>query len=76
MPSAMIRRFAFRPFEAALDVEFTTGRVYRYFSVPEPVARGLAQSRSKGVYFNKEIRDRFGYQRLGAWEAPDEPVAA
>jgi hypothetical protein len=77
MPSAVIRRFAFRPFEAALDVEFTTGRVYRYFAVPEPIARGLAQSRSKGVYFNKAIRDRFGYERLGGWEAPpDEPVAA
>jgi hypothetical protein len=77
MPSTAIRRFAFRPFEAALDVEFTTGRVYRYFAVPEPVARGLAQSRSKGVYFNREIRDRFGYERLRGWEAPpDEPVAA
>lgn len=64
--------------EAALDVEFTTGRVYRYFAVPEPVARGLAESRSKGVYFNKAIRDRFGYERLGGWEAPppDETVAA
>ena len=77
MPSTVIRRFAFRPVEAALDVEFTTGRVYRYFAVPEPVARRLAESRSKGVYFNKEIRDRFGYERLGGWEAPpDEPVAA
>ena len=78
MPSTVIRRFAFRPAEAALDVEFTTGRVYRYFAVPEPVARGLAESRSKGVYFNKAIRDRFGYERLGGWEAPpaDETVAA
>ena len=46
MPSTVIRRFAFRPVEAALDVEFTTGRVYRYFAVPEPVARRLAESRS------------------------------
>ena len=77
MPSTVIRRFAFRPAEAALDVEFVTGRVYRYFAVPEPVARGLAQSRSKGVYFNKAIRERFDYRRLGGWEAPpDEPVAA
>ena len=77
MPSTVIRRFAFRPAEAALDVEFVTGRVYRYFAVPEPVARGLAHSRSKGVYFNKAIRERFDYRRLGGWEVPpDEPVAA
>lgn len=78
MPSTVIRRFAFRPIEAALDVEFTTGRVYRYFAVPEQVARGLAESRSKGVFFNRAIRDRFTFERLGGWEAPppEDTIAA
>lgn len=78
MPSTVIRRFAFRPVEAALDVEFTTGRVYRYFAVPERVARGLAESGARGIYFNREIRDRFAFERLGGWEAPppDGLVAA
>ena len=74
MPSTVIRRFAYRPAEAALDVEFTTGRVYRYFAVPEPVARGLAGARSKGAYFNRAIRDDFRYERLSGWEAPEDQV--
>ena len=78
MPSAVIRRFAYRPTEAALDVEFTTGRVYRYLAVPERVARGLAESRSKGIYFNRAVRDRFAFERLGGWEAPppEDTIAA
>jgi hypothetical protein len=75
MPSTVIRRFAFRPDRTALDVEFVTGRVYRYFAVPEGVARGLAGARSKGSYFNRTVRDRFHYVRLRGWEPPeDEPV--
>lgn len=72
MPSTVIRRFAYRPAEAALDVEFVTGRVYRYHAVPEEVVRGLAGARSKGGYFNRAIRDRFACERLGGWEAPDD----
>jgi hypothetical protein len=77
MPSTVIRRFAFRPDRAALDVEFVTGRVYRYFAVPEGVARGLAGARSKGGYFNRAVRQRFRYVRLREWEPPEnEPVPA
>ena len=76
MPSYVISRFVFRPVQAALDVEFTSGRVYRYLGVPEAVARGLRHARSKGGYFNAAIRDRFRFLRLGGWEPPDDPVAA
>ena len=72
MPSTAIRRIAFHPALGALDVEFVTGRVYRYADVPEGVARGLIESRTKGIYFNRAIRDRFAYVRLPGWE-PDEP---
>ena len=73
MPSTVIRRFAYRPCQAALDVEFVSGRIYRYFGVPERVARGLAQARSKGGYFNRAIRDRYRYERLrSGWDPPPE----
>ncbi|MGN6499275.1 MAG: KTSC domain-containing protein [Tsuneonella sp.] len=71
MPSTVIRRFAYDPALEALDVEFVTGRVYRYRGVPEAVARGLAGARSKGGWFNRAIRDRFGYVRLRCWPSDD-----
>lgn len=72
MPSTAIRRIAYRPELSALDIEFVTGRVYRYLEVPEPVAAGLAQVRSKGGYFNRKLRDRFEFVRLIDWECPEE----
>src|SRR5690606_36970533 len=73
MPSTAIDRIAYRPAETALDVEFVSGRIYRYFGVPERVARGLAEARSKGGYFNRAIRDRYRYERLlGGWDPPPE----
>jgi hypothetical protein len=42
-----------------LDVEFTTGRIYRYWMVPLSVYEGLLHAESPGRYFNAEIRNRF-----------------
>lgn len=69
MPSTVIRRFAYRPEEQALDVEFVTGRVYRYRGVPEDVAAAMKAAFSKGVYFNRAIRDRYEHERLRGWPA-------
>lgn len=68
MPSTAIRRIEYRPEQAALDIEFVTGRVYRYFAVPEAVAKGFRRVRSKGGYFNRALRDRFEFVRLAGWE--------
>ena len=50
--------------DATLDLEFRTGAIYRYFAVPQAVFQGLIAADSKGVYFNRKVRDRFRYQRL------------
>jgi hypothetical protein len=50
--------------EAILDLEFRSGAIYRYFAVPPAVVEGLLAAQSKGVYFNKHIRNHFRYQRL------------
>ena len=68
MPSTAIRRIEYRREQSALDIEFVTGRVYRYFAVPEAVAEGFRQVRSKGGYFNRALRDRFAFERLTGWE--------
>ena len=71
MPSTAIRRFAYRPAQSALDIEFVTGRVYRYFAVPEAVAERFRRARSKGSYFNLALRDRFEFVRLKGWDEGD-----
>ena len=72
MPSTVIRRFAYRPREAQLDIEFVSGSVYRYFAVPGEVAAELAGFRAKGIYFGRAIRNRYACRRLDAWEPPEE----
>ena len=72
MPSAVIRRFAWRCDPPALDVEFVSGRVYRYAGVPEELAQEMRRAFAKGVFFNRRIRDRFACKRLpGGWPEED-----
>jgi len=68
MPSTAIRRIVYRHEAEALDIEFLTGRVYRYLEVPEHVAVGFARYRSKGGYFNRTMRGRFEFVQLPEWE--------
>jgi hypothetical protein len=71
MPSSAIRSFTYDRERAELDVIFVTGRCYRYFTVPDYVARGFAEAFSKGRYFNTRIRGRFPFEELES-----EPEAA
>ncbi len=59
MPSTVIRRFDYHPASAALDVEFVSGRLYRYNRVPAEVAEAFRSAFSKGRFFNARIRDRY-----------------
>jgi hypothetical protein len=49
---------------ATLDLEFRSGALYRYFTVPRAVFEDLIAAESKGAHFNRNIRDRFPYKRL------------
>jgi hypothetical protein len=64
MPSSVIQRFTYRPETAELDIIFTTGRRYIYSDVPKEVADEFRAAFSKGVYFNRYIRDRYEYREL------------
>lgn len=67
----VIRRFAYDPRSRALDVEFVSGRRYRYARVPEEVATRFRAAFSKGRFFNAHIRDAFPFEELSADEEPD-----
>ena len=64
MPSSVIRTFDYDPTSRALDVEFVSGRRYRYASVPEDVAQAFREAFSKGRFFNAHIRDHFAAREL------------
>lgn len=64
MPSTVIRGFAYRPDKRSLDVEFVSGRRYRYFGVPEGIASQLGSAFSKGRFFNARIRDDYPFEEL------------
>lgn len=64
MPSSVIASFRHDPATNILTVRFVTGRVYRYFAVPEAEARALRAAGSKGRYFNTHIRNRYPYEEV------------
>jgi hypothetical protein len=55
--SSVLASFGYDHPCATLEVEFTTGKVYRYFEVPADVHRALSEAESFGIYFNKQIRN-------------------
>jgi hypothetical protein len=63
MPSSVIRSYHYDPVQRRLDLQFVSGRRYRYDDVPEEAFRGMRQAFSKGEYFNAHIRDRYRYTR-------------
>ena len=71
MPSTVIRRFAYDARSHALDIEFVSGRRYRYLDVPQEVVSRLAGAFSKGRFFNAHIRDGYQCRELDAEPAED-----
>lgn len=64
MPSTVIRRFDYWPETQELEILFTTGRRYLYSNVPEEAVRDFRAAFSKGVHFNRFIRDRYPCREL------------
>ena len=64
MPSTVIRRFEYRPESRELEVLFVTGRRYLYADVPAEEAEAFRSAFAKGVYFNRNIRDRYACREL------------
>jgi hypothetical protein len=64
MPSTVIRRFDYRPETRELEVLFVTGRRYLYADVPAEEAEAFRSAFAKGVYFNRNIRDRYAHREL------------
>jgi len=74
MPSTVIRRFAYAPETRSLEVEFVSGRRYRYRGVPPEVAARFRGPFSKGRFFNAHVRDAFLCEEL-TFDDPDWALA-
>jgi hypothetical protein len=48
-----------------LEIEFHSGGIYQYTSVPESIYTALMQAASKGSYFHDHIKDRYPTQKIG-----------
>lgn len=59
--SSAIASVGYEPKDRLLEVEFSSGKVYRYFDVPPDAFSKLLTAPSKGAWFNQQIRDRFRY---------------
>ena len=66
--SSSLRSVGYDPRRQVLEVEFASGRRYRYLDVPPHVHEALRAAPSLGRHFNEFIRDR--YEAVEVQEAP------
>ncbi len=52
------------PDNQTLEIEFNSGAVYQYASVPPDEYDGLFNADSKGKYFNANIKNRYSFIKL------------
>jgi len=62
--SSSLRSIGYDRKTHTLEVEFSSGGIYRYEDVPAEVWLELRQSPSKGKFFQSRIRDQFPTARL------------
>ena len=64
LDSTVIASIAFDAMSNTLEVEFHSGRVYRYLEVPKHVYWRFASAESHGSFFNQEVKDKFDEQEV------------
>ena len=64
--STVLRSVGYDPPSRTLEVEFRTGKIYRYYYVPGRVYRELLAAPVIGQYFNDHVRYGFTYEQMRA----------
>jgi len=59
LQSSLLARAAYNHGLAILRLELCSGDIYHYFHVPHQTYQDLLDAESKGVYFNRYIRNAF-----------------
>ena len=55
-----------------LEIEFSSGRVYRFSDVPASAYDWLLRVPNKGVYVTRNISDRYAYEDVSRPNADDD----
>ena len=63
--SSAIVAIGYEKVSRTLEVEFTSGGVYRYYDVPQLIVDGLLLASSKGQFMNYQIRNAFPCLNIG-----------
>lgn len=66
MPSTAIEHISYDEAASELHVKFVGGGTYTCYAVPKSVYEGFRTSSSKGMFFNKFIKDRYDFRRHAA----------
>ncbi|CAN5541148.1 hypothetical protein BH09VER1_BH09VER1_24110 [soil metagenome] len=62
--STSLRSIGYDVKKKVLEVEFLSGRIYRYFGVPGMLLIKMLAARSIGWFFNRNVRERFEYAEV------------
>jgi len=66
--STTLRKVDYNQTERSLDIEFRTGNVYRYYTVPPQIWKAfqicIENAGSAGQFFNEYIKDQFEFEKL------------
>jgi len=64
LQSGTIRAIGYDPAAQVLEIEFQSGRVYRYLGVAPTVVAALRAAPSAGALFSRQIRNNYECWRL------------
>jgi lysyl-tRNA synthetase class 2 len=62
--SSMIAAVGYDEDREVLEVEFSSGTVYRYLRVSLAVFEAFLAARSKGRFFNERIKDAYPWEQV------------
>lgn len=68
--SAALASVGYDPDTGELEVEFRTGRIYRYSGVPSAMHEWLLRTRNKGVFVAHHLSGRYREQSVADSRAP------
>ncbi len=63
--SSNIRSIGYDSSSETLEIEFHSGDVYQYFSVPQSIYKALMSASSHGSFLARHIKGQYGYTQVG-----------
>ncbi len=64
MPSSVILKYYYDVAERVLRITFVSGSVYIYKDVPESIFDQFKKVKSKGIFFNNYIKEKFAFEKI------------